>query len=148
MCRFFIKILSILSICILSSCLTNNYIQMYADEDIVLYSNPDEESKQVVVIPSGSAIYVNSSREKRSFREFRYGKYKGWTRSKRYVYGKPGWTKKLYGSSYNTNSSSSNSNSSSSSNYTPSGGTVQVKGYYRKDGTYVRPHTRSAPKRR
>jgi len=24
-------------------------------------------------------------------------------------------------------------------------GTVQVKGYYRKDGTYVRPHSRSAP---
>lgn len=32
----------------------------------------------------------------------------------------------------------------------PSGssGTVQVKGYYRKDGTYVRPHTRSAPRRK
>jgi hypothetical protein len=25
---------------------------------------------------------------------------------------------------------------------------VKVRGYYRKDGTYVRPHTRSAPKRR
>ncbi len=25
--------------------------------------------------------------------------------------------------------------------------TVQVRGYYRKDGTYVRPHTRSAPRR-
>lgn len=31
---------------------------------------------------------------------------------------------------------------------TNSGGSVQVKGYYRKDGTYVRPHTRSAPGRR
>jgi hypothetical protein len=28
------------------------------------------------------------------------------------------------------------------------GGTVQVKGYRRKDGTYVRPHTRSRPKPR
>lgn len=28
------------------------------------------------------------------------------------------------------------------------GGTVQVKGYYRKDGTYVRPHTRRAPRRK
>jgi hypothetical protein len=28
--------------------------------------------------------------------------------------------------------------------YTPAGsGRVHVKGYYRKDGTYVRPHTRS-----
>lgn len=37
--------------------------------------------------------------------------------------------------------------------YTPSlpsggsGGTVHVDGYYRKDGTYVRPHTRRPPKR-
>ena len=30
---------------------------------------------------------------------------------------------------------------------TASGGTVHVRGYYRKDGTYVRPHTRSAPRR-
>lgn len=30
----------------------------------------------------------------------------------------------------------------------PPGTEVKVKGYYRKDGTYVRPHTRSAPRRR
>lgn len=35
-----------------------------------------------------------------------------------------------------------------SSTHSNSGGTVQVKGYYRKDGTYVRPHTRRAPRRR
>jgi endonuclease YncB( thermonuclease family) len=29
-----------------------------------------------------------------------------------------------------------------------SSGRVSVRGYYRKDGTYVRPHTRSAPRRR
>ncbi|HEV7645900.1 MAG TPA: DUF3761 domain-containing protein [Pyrinomonadaceae bacterium] len=29
-----------------------------------------------------------------------------------------------------------------------SGGTVQVRGYYRKDGTYVQPHTRSAPRKK
>lgn len=28
------------------------------------------------------------------------------------------------------------------------GGSVYVRGYYRKDGTYVRPHTRRAPRRR
>ena len=33
-------------------------------------------------------------------------------------------------------------------NYAPTGGTVSVRGYMRKDGTYVRPHTRSAPRRR
>lgn len=30
----------------------------------------------------------------------------------------------------------------------PGRGTVQVRGYYRKDGTYVRPHTRKSPSRR
>lgn len=33
----------------------------------------------------------------------------------------------------------------SSSRSPISGGTVHVSGYYRKDGTYVRPHTRRAP---
>ncbi|MGO3892425.1 MAG: hypothetical protein ACTJHW_15750 [Paenalcaligenes sp.] len=37
----------------------------------------------------------------------------------------------------------------SPSSYAPSsGGSVRVKGYYRKNGTYVRPHTRRAPRRR
>jgi hypothetical protein len=44
--------------------------------------------------------------------------------------------------------SSSGSVKSSSSKSSSSGGAVSVKGYYRKDGTYVRPHTRSAPKRK
>lgn len=40
---------------------------------------------------------------------------------------------------------------SSTDDYSPTyggGGTVSVRGYYRKNGTYVRPHTRSAPSRR
>lgn len=37
------------------------------------------------------------------------------------------------------------SSSRSSSSSSGSGGTVQVSGYTRKDGTYVRPHTRHAP---
>jgi peptidoglycan hydrolase CwlO-like protein len=40
-----------------------------------------------------------------------------------------------------------NSTPATSSVHTP-GTDVHVKGYYRKDGTYVRPHTRSAPKRK
>jgi len=44
-------------------------------------------------------------------------------------------------------SPSPNKVSSSSTNPT-SGGSVQVKGYYRKDGTYVKPNTRKAPTKR
>lgn len=39
------------------------------------------------------------------------------------------------------------SSSSGASQRTP-GTDVHVKGYYRKDGTYVQPHTRSAPRRK
>jgi SLA1 homology domain 1, SHD1 len=37
------------------------------------------------------------------------------------------------------------SSASTSARSSYSGGTVHVNGYYRKDGTYVRPHTRRAP---
>jgi hypothetical protein len=48
-----------------------------------------------------------------------------------------------------TTTTRSSTSTTAKSSYTPgSGAPVQVKGYYRKDGTYVRPHTRSAPKRR
>ena len=48
-----------------------------------------------------------------------------------------------------TQSTASPTTTRSSSTYSPStGGTVHVRGYYRKDGTYVRPHTRRAPTRR
>jgi hypothetical protein len=47
------------------------------------------------------------------------------------------WTS--YESSYSTSSRSSYSGGG--------GGTVYVRGYYRKDGTYVRSHTRRAPRR-
>ena len=43
---------------------------------------------------------------------------------------------------------SSASSSVKRSSSPSSGGPVQVKGYYRKNGTYVKPHTRSAPRRR
>ena len=40
------------------------------------------------------------------------------------------------------------SSPSPSPSQAPAGGPVKVKGYYRKDGTYVPPYTRSAPRRR
>lgn len=43
---------------------------------------------------------------------------------------------------------SKSSGSSSAASSSSGGGTVQVKGYYRKDGTYVAPHTRSASRRK
>lgn len=47
-----------------------------------------------------------------------------------------------------TTKTSSKSTYSSSSPSNSTGGTVHVKGYFRKNGTYVEPHTRRAPTRR
>lgn len=46
-----------------------------------------------------------------------------------------------------TNNTESSRSSRSSLKPTNSSGAVNVKGYYRKDGTYVRPYTRSAPRK-
>ncbi len=49
---------------------------------------------------------------------------------------------------YYPSSSSGSGQSRASSPGSSSGGTVNVSGYYRKNGTYVRPHVRSAPTKR
>ncbi len=51
----------------------------------------------------------------------------------------PPYSRKSYSYSSSSNSSYSTGRSG--------GGSVQVKGYYRKNGTYVKPHTRSSPSR-
>lgn len=57
-------------------------------------------------------------------------------------YTEPNWAKPADTSSYSTDSEYS-------SDYSPSYGdkTVSVRGYTRKDGTYVRPHMRRSPRR-
>lgn len=58
-----------------------------------------------------------------------------------------GWTASDYGSKTRPASSYSGSSSSySSTKSKSSSGKVYVRGYYRKNGTYVRPHTRSKAK--
>lgn len=52
-----------------------------------------------------------------------------------------------YSNSKPTTSKSTSTNTGSRAS-SSSGGAVHVKGYYRKNGTYVKPHTRSSPKRR
>jgi hypothetical protein len=51
------------------------------------------------------------------------------------------------GRGYRTSGESGNSGYYTTPSSGSTGGTVHVKGYYRKNGTYVRPHTRSAPHR-
>lgn len=129
-------------ILLLSISCTTNYYTVLLTDDTNLYKVSDS-SKIVTSIPGNTQVYISSSTNRKKYKKIRWGTYTGWAYNPRYT---------LYSSYQPTNYSPSNHNSTSnSSTVSPSrsgGGTVHVKGYTRKDGTYVRPHTRSAPRRR
>ncbi|HEX8396392.1 MAG TPA: thermonuclease family protein [Pyrinomonadaceae bacterium] len=58
------------------------------------------------------------------------------------------WLPDAPASSIESDDDNYSSPSYSSPSTSSPGGTVQVRGYFRKDGTYVRPHTRRAPRSR
>ncbi|MGH1516578.1 hypothetical protein [Chryseobacterium sp. JK1] len=117
-----------------------NYYTVRLQEDTHLYSSSDS-SRSVTIIPKDTEVYLSSKVNKKNYRKLKWGNYYGWAN-------KPSYT--TYSSYSKTSSYSSPSvrSSSSYSSQSNSGGSVHVKGYTRKDGTYVRPHTRSAPRRR
>ena len=118
---------------IATSCV--NYYSVTVNAETVLYSSGNDESSVVYRVPSGSSVYIKGKKSKK-YRKIKYGNYAGWA-----YY--PDYTAT---SNYSPSSSSSSSSSTRrSSNYLSPGKTVNVKGYYRKNGTYVRPHTRSSP---
>lgn len=129
------KILLITLLFALNSCVTNYYF-VNIDEDATIYSSK-KGIESIAIIPKGSGAYINTSDKKQ--RKVKWKNYKGWVINPVY-------------SNYSMSNNSSNYNSSSnytkSSTTTSSGGSVHVKGYTRKNGTYVAPHTRSAPRRR
>lgn len=112
-----------------------NYYNVTVNADTVLYSSGNDGSSVVYSVPSGSSVYIKGKKSKK-YRKIKYGNYAGWAYYPNYT----------ASSNYSSRSSSSSSSSTrSSSNYSSPGKTVNVKGYYRKNGTYVRPHTRSSP---
>jgi hypothetical protein len=103
--------------------------------DTPIYQKQDDYSKVIAIIPSREAVYVDGKTTKK-YRKIKYADYVGWALNPQYT-----------GIDYNTNySRKSNVNRNTSTH--SSSKTVNVKGYYRKDGTYVKPHTRSAPRRK
>ncbi|MCX2472774.1 hypothetical protein OQZ33_00380 [Pedobacter sp. MC2016-05] len=161
-------ILSLLTAVILLSSCTTNYYLTVSDTETPIYSTEDGYEK-VTTIEAGKG-FISKSKSSRT--ATRYGFLNGY--SPYIVTWKP--LKKLtkkqlaqlaftadYGYTYNgvptldyrygrllktypsyTPSSTPRSTTKSTGS---SGGTVHVKGYTRKDGTYVKPHTRSAPRR-
>lgn len=117
---------------------------MYTTEETSVFSDSKESAYTKVVIPKGTSIYVTKGTSKRS--KIKWNNYSGWISNTSYSYYKPSPLATRV-----PRDTSSTSSTTKANDYRPnnaSGGTVQVKGYYRKNGTYVRPHTRSAPRRR
>ena len=119
---------------LVTSCV--NYYNVTVNAETILYSSENDGSSVVYTVPSGSSVYIKG-KNYRKYRKIKYGNYAGWAYYPNYT-----------APSYYSSGSSSSSNSRSSSSYSSPGKTVNVKGYYRKNGTYVKPHTRNAPRRK
>ncbi|ASK32144.1 hypothetical protein CEY12_19465 [Chryseobacterium sp. T16E-39] len=119
------------------SCSTNYYTVLLS-EDAKMYSSTDS-SNIVTLIPKDTQVFVSSKINKRNYRKIKWGNYSGWAYNPVYT---------SYGNYTPLKTTTSSSTYNYNSNSSTSGGTVSVKGYTRKDGTYVRPHTRSSPSRR
>ncbi|WP_428232038.1 hypothetical protein [Flavobacterium sp.] len=130
------RFLFILLLLILNSCSTNYYF-VNIDEDTTIF-NSKNGKESVTTIPKGFGAYINRSDKKE--RKVKWRNFKGWVIN-------PKYSNAIFSSHSNSNNSSKDSYTKSSTK-TSSGGTVQVKGYTRKNGTYVAPHARSAPRRR
>lgn len=141
---------------ILNSCVVYKF-ENYVTIDPVTLTYGYGNKAKYEYLPTGTTISFSNNKEKKGYAVY-YKKKKWYLDSKYYgslvtysnyltYYKKQNEVITIPNSNSNSNSSSSKSNLNS---YKPtnSSGTVKVKGYYRKDGTYVRPHTRSAPKRK
>ncbi|RPE05612.1 hypothetical protein EGT74_24865 [Chitinophaga lutea] len=149
-----------LAFILFTSCLTTknyvetNYYEIVPELGYHLYATSACKGETIGFIPAGVPVYTKYPGRKKSVL-ISYGSLSGYVRVLKYGKSKnTGYTilpaewietqnKQL--AEYNKKKSSIQSSSLSG---TSTGGSVQVKGYYRKDGTYVRPHTRSAPTRK
>lgn len=139
----------LLTACFLQSCTTNYYVYT-SPYTVSLYENPYNEQTTVATIPPGKKIVIEKHSGK--FWHAKYTDSYGWifSDSIRYV---SRARKKDYGDPTNflVKQTSKRDSIYNSKTYVPSsssGGPVHVNGYYRKNGTYVQPHTRSAPRRK
>ncbi|WP_316827834.1 hypothetical protein [Pedobacter miscanthi] len=151
----------------LSSCTTNYYLTV-SDTETPIYSTVDEYDRETTIEAGKAFVYIGKS----SRTATRYGMATGyspylvtWKPLKRltkkqlndlvftndygYTYSGVLTSDYKYGKLLNTypNYAPSATTRATTKSTGSSGGTVQVKGYTRKDGTYVRPHTRSAPRK-
>ena len=130
----------LLMICAIATSCSTNYYTVLLSEDANLYSSADSAST-IMTIPKNTQVFLSSGPERKNYRKIKWGNYSGWAYNPVYT-AYEGYT------SVNSTSSGSSGYHYGTSSSGSAGKTVSVKGYTRKDGTYVHPHTRSAPSRR
>jgi len=150
------------SVVALSGC-TKNYYLVTAPMPTDIYSGSDLQQSIATVPENNSYIILGNSAKPYTY----FGAVYGYARKPSKAARKTKLSKSAYlnlvflaghgyvsreyaaelGASSNSRGNATGSSSGSAARATSSGGTVHVKGYTRKDGTYVRPHTRSAPRR-
>lgn len=149
---------------LISSCSTIYYVGETI-EDVTLYSDANQAAGIKLIVPAKSRVLLK--RKNKNYQYFIYQTSTGYAHRPRlsnyhkfnsasdgFIYGYSSSKKMVapsYSPSQNTDSVVTTSpvrgRDSTISTQTSTGGTVNVKGYYRKDGTYVQPHTRSAPRK-
>ena len=117
---------------------------------INVYNTTDTTVTTTYIIPVGSKVLTK--RRTKKFHYIIYQNHKGYTFNpvyanyRKYDYSLDG---ELYGyTSKKYNQSNSSSGNKTKSTYSSTSKTVKVKGYTKKNGTYVSPHTRSSPSRK
>jgi hypothetical protein len=125
--------------CVTTISCSTNYYTVLLSEDAAIYDSADS-TKIVTTIPKNSEVFLSSTSNKNNYRKVKWNNYSGWAYN-------PVYTSYSNYTPVKTSTNRSSYNYSSGSTRS-SGGSVSVKGYHRKDGTYVRPHTRSASSRR
>ncbi|MCS3868608.1 hypothetical protein J3D55_001524 [Chryseobacterium ginsenosidimutans] len=131
------KLIYLLIICIIIvSCSSNGYTVLLT-EDAKIYASSDS-SNLVTTIPKNTQVFVSSESNKKNYKKIKWGNYSGWAYNPVYK----------TDSNYTPVRTYSGTSSYRSSRSSSSGGTVHVKGYTRKNGTYVSSHTRSKSSRR
>lgn len=130
------KIILYLIILFNISCVSNYYTAILTD-DTVLYKNIDTK-EEIITVPKNVKVFLSRNCYKDKYRKIRFGNYYGLAYEPKYL---------LY-SSLEANTSTKTTNYHKKYKTSTSGtGTIYVRGYYRKDGTYVRPYTRSSRKK-
>lgn len=124
---------------LLFSCTRTHYLYT-VDKPTALYQNEDT-THIIGYIPPGKQLIAHKKGKR--YTSVTFGNKEGYIVTQSFPTEVTYAEKELRYLHFNSDSTYTYIKSSSSGS---AGGTVYVKGYYRKDGTYVKPHTRKAPK--